>query len=76
MMSLFSERADPTKNWLPMDGILNYYGQIIDREQADHYLKELLHHIDWRNDEAIIFGKKHFLLELYIIIFTNGVPYY
>jgi alkylated DNA repair dioxygenase AlkB len=30
----------------------------LNQEQANHYLKALLENIEWRNDEAIIFGKK------------------
>ncbi|MFC3197082.1 alpha-ketoglutarate-dependent dioxygenase AlkB family protein [Parapedobacter deserti] len=45
-------------NWLPYDGTVNYYGKLFSNEQADFYLKRLLETIDWRNDEAIIFGRK------------------
>ena len=57
-MDLFNPIIDKTQNWLPKDGTVNYYGQILSKEQADFYLKKLLETIEWRNDEAIIFGKK------------------
>ena len=57
-MDLFSQIIDKTKNWLTKDGTVNYYGQILNKEQADFYLKKLLETIEWRKDEAIIFGKK------------------
>jgi alkylated DNA repair dioxygenase AlkB len=57
-MNLFENSIDKTKNWLPKDGTVNYYGKLINRQQADNYLEKLLHTIEWRNDEAIIFGKK------------------
>lgn len=57
-MDLFNPTIDKTKNWLPQDGTVNYHGQILEKEQADFYLKKLLETIEWRNDEAIIFGKK------------------
>lgn len=57
-MDLFNLTIDKTKNWLPQDGTVNYHGQILEKEQADFYLKKLLETIEWRNDEAIIFGKK------------------
>jgi len=57
-MDLFDLTSDKTRNWLPQDGIVNYYGQILMKEQADFYLKNLVETIEWRNDEAIIFGKK------------------
>lgn len=45
-------------NLLPHDGIVNYYGRIFDGPASDRFLSLLLHDIDWRNDEAIIFGRK------------------
>lgn len=57
-MRLFEEFIDKTKNWLPRDGTVNYYGKLFDQKDADFYLQNLLTTIDWRNDEAVIFGKK------------------
>jgi len=57
-MDLFENSIDKTKNWLPKDGTVNYYGKLFNRQQADNYLEKLLNTIEWRNDEAIIFGKK------------------
>lgn len=57
-MKLFDEIPDKTKNWLPQDGTVNYYGKLLTRAQADFYFDKLLTAIEWRNDEAIIFGKK------------------
>jgi alkylated DNA repair dioxygenase AlkB len=57
-MKLFDTVYDPTKNLLPYDGIVNYYGAIIDKATADLYYKQLMNTVDWRNDEAVIFGKK------------------
>lgn len=47
-----------SKNWLPKDGTVNYYGKLFNQKEADFYLNRLLETIEWRNDEAIIFGKK------------------
>lgn len=55
---LFEEEADKGRNLLPRDGTVNYYGKILAGEQADRYLQLLLNTIEWRNDEAVIFGKK------------------
>ncbi|MEP6928334.1 MAG: alpha-ketoglutarate-dependent dioxygenase AlkB [Ginsengibacter sp.] len=44
-------------NLLPGDGVVNYYGKILDQHEAKHYLNVLLNTIEWKNDEAIIFGK-------------------
>jgi alkylated DNA repair dioxygenase AlkB len=57
-MDLFNQTIDETKNWLPKDGTVNYYGQLFNQKEADFYLNRLLETIEWRNDEAIIFGKK------------------
>ncbi|MFI0429984.1 alpha-ketoglutarate-dependent dioxygenase AlkB family protein [Mariniflexile sp. HMF6888] len=57
-MKLFDDIIDKAKNWLPQDGTVNYYGKLLTTEQADFYLNKLLETIEWRNDEAIIFGKK------------------
>ncbi|MDO5639185.1 MAG: alpha-ketoglutarate-dependent dioxygenase AlkB [Neisseria sp.] len=49
--------ASPDDNLLPYDGIVNDYGVIFERQTADAYYQQLLHHIPWRHDEALIFGK-------------------
>jgi alkylated DNA repair dioxygenase AlkB len=54
-MDLFST-ATPA-NLLPHGGIVNYHGRILNSEQAHHYLDRLLHRIEWKNDEAVIFGR-------------------
>ncbi len=56
-MDLFNAEPDFTKNILPVDGIVNYYGQIFTQQDANYYLNRLLTGIEWKNDEAIIFGK-------------------
>ena len=57
-MELFENLPDPTLNLLPQDGTVNYYGKIFSLEDARHFYQKLLETIDWKNDEAIIFGKK------------------
>src|SRR5690554_1657333 len=57
-MDLFNQTIDKTKNWLPQNGTVNYYGKLLNQKEADYYLNRLLETIEWRNDEAIIFGKK------------------
>ena len=57
-MKLFDDITDKTKNWLPQDGTVNYYGKLFTAIEANYYLDKLLTTIEWRNDEAIIFGKK------------------
>jgi alkylated DNA repair dioxygenase AlkB len=39
------------------DGLVIYYGKVMDKDEADAYLENLLDAIKWKNDEAIIFGR-------------------
>lgn len=55
---LFNQNIDESRNWLPKDGIVNYYGHILTKEEADFFYKKLFDTIEWKNDEAIVFGKK------------------
>ncbi|QQM27439.1 alpha-ketoglutarate-dependent dioxygenase AlkB [Elizabethkingia sp. M8] len=57
-MELFEREVDSTANLLPKDGTVNYCGKIFSPKEADYYYQLLLSEIEWRNDEAIIFGKK------------------
>ncbi len=57
-MDLFSSPADETSNLLPYDGTVNYYGVVFSKAEADRFLDYLLKRIEWKNDEAIIFGKR------------------
>jgi alkylated DNA repair dioxygenase AlkB len=45
------------QNILPYDGTVNYYGKVMPHPEADKYLHALLHNIEWKNDEARIFGR-------------------
>lgn len=56
-MDLFSTEFDENKNYLPQDGTVLYYGKIMDYVQADFYFNRLMETIEWKNDEAIIFGQ-------------------
>ena len=59
MNELFSDEINPSKNLLPSDGEVNYYGKILDPKSADHYFDVLWESIEWKNDEAVIFGKRY-----------------
>ena len=54
-MDLFNDT--PNANILPFDGEVNYYGKILNNENAQRYFEQLLKNIEWDNDKAIIFGK-------------------
>ena len=57
-MDLFSNFIDETKNLLPKDGTANYYGIVVPSPKAENYFNSLLNNISWKNDVAIIFGKR------------------
>ncbi len=57
-MDLFNEIYGGDYNLLPNDGVVNYYGIIMNREEADRYFDYLLKYMAWKNDEAILFGKR------------------
>ena len=56
-MDLFNDLFDGTEKILPIDGEVNFYGQIYTDDQALFLSNELLHHIPWEHDQAVIFGK-------------------
>jgi len=58
MMDLFSSDLPNENNLLPKDGTVNYYGALMTIAEADRYLNALLETIEWKNDEAVIFGKR------------------
>lgn len=55
-MRLFaSERIE---NLLPYDGLVTYYGVVLDHAEANRYFHQLLDTIDWRPDELVIAGRR------------------
>jgi alkylated DNA repair dioxygenase AlkB len=56
-MNLFG--VDTEQNLLPNNGTVNYFGPVLTPKLADHFYHQLLNTIDWRNDEARIFGKQY-----------------
>ncbi|MES2131166.1 MAG: alpha-ketoglutarate-dependent dioxygenase AlkB [Bacteroidota bacterium] len=54
-MDLFNN--DSESNRLPYDGEVIYYGKVFSHEESDRYTTILLDTIEWKNDEAVIFGK-------------------
>ena len=49
---------NPAENILPFDGDAYYYRQVFSQEVGDAIFDQLLHTIDWKQDEIIMFGKK------------------
>lgn len=56
-MDLFNNNKTEDINLLPEDGTVNYYGRLFSVTEANHYYDVLLNSIEWKNDEAIIFGR-------------------
>ena len=56
-MNLFEQVLAAPINILPKEGEVNYYGEIMPLDEADFYFNALLTEIDWRCDQAVIFGK-------------------
>ena len=54
-MDLFS--TTQVQNLLPFDGVANYHGIVLTKDQCNFYYQKLLDNITWENDKAIIFGK-------------------
>lgn len=57
-MDLFQNIIAEPINLLPYDGIANYHGVILPLSEADEYFHTLLQTIAWKNDEALIYGKR------------------
>ncbi len=55
-MNLFGDNENT--NLLPNGGTVLYYGKIINQKDANAYTQLLLDNIEWKNDEALIFGKR------------------
>jgi alkylated DNA repair dioxygenase AlkB len=56
-MDLFNNEIGDLINLLPTDGVVHYYGKLINNQDADRYFDSLINTIDWKNDQAIIYGK-------------------
>ncbi|MDT3405623.1 alpha-ketoglutarate-dependent dioxygenase AlkB family protein [Mucilaginibacter terrae] len=66
-MNLFNTSA----NLLPYDGEAIYHGPILNPTEADDYLNTLLQTIEWKNDEAVIFGR-HIITKRMVAWYGNN----
>lgn len=55
-MDLFN--TDQLANLLPYDGTCIYHGKIFSIAESNYFFETFLKTIEWKNDEAILFGKK------------------
>jgi len=56
-LDLFSTPIDPSHNWLPKEGNVNYHGPIFSEKESTNYYEALLHEVAWAPDQALMFGK-------------------
>jgi alkylated DNA repair dioxygenase AlkB len=54
-MDLF--QISGVSNLLPFDGVVEYHGKIMNTQKALSYYQLLMDTVEWKNDEAVIFGK-------------------
>ena len=68
-MDLFNTSA--IVNILPFDGAADYYGMALSAAEAQLHLDRLLTHIEWRNDEAVIFVR-HIITKRNVAWYGDG----
>ena len=56
-MDLFNNEIHSLTNLLPKDGIVVYYKNLLTKNEANQYFDCLLNTIEWKNDQALIYGK-------------------
>ncbi len=56
-MDLFNNEIQGQTNLLPKDGIVVYYKNLLTSQEANRYFDCLLDTIEWKNDQAFIYGK-------------------
>ena len=56
-MDIFSTSVEGPQNLLHRDGIVEYYGAILPKMEANEYYDTLFETIQWQHDEAQLFGK-------------------
>lgn len=56
-MDLFEQTLAEPINILPQDGEVNYHGEVMSLAESEFYFNVLLTEVDWRCDQAVIFGK-------------------
>lgn len=59
------------ENLLPFDGQVDYYGTVMAEDAAARYMEILMRDIEWRNDEAVIFGR-HILTKRKVAWYGDG----
>jgi len=69
--SLSLQAKSPVKNILPYDGTVQYFGKMISEDMADDFFQDLFQTIEWKNDEAVFFGK-HIITKRKVAWYGDG----
>lgn len=56
-LDLFSGLIETPIGVIQRDGLVVYYGELFNCDEADQYFRGLMTEIDWQNDQAVIYGK-------------------
>ena len=56
-MDLFNQEINSHKNRLPYNGCVHYFGRIYTLDESNRIYRQLLENIEWKHDEAIMYGK-------------------
>ncbi len=56
-MDLFNNEIQGQTNLLPKDGFVVYHKNLLTSQEANHYFDCLLNTIEWKNDQAFLYGK-------------------
>ncbi len=67
-MDLFNNNIET--NLLPKNGTVIYYRKLFSEKESRDFTKKLLQNIEWKNDEAIIFGK-HIITKRKVAWYAN-----
>ncbi|MEG2359269.1 alpha-ketoglutarate-dependent dioxygenase AlkB family protein, partial [Acinetobacter sp.] len=68
------DQNDAPPNLLPYDGMVQYYGPILNSKAADEFFQLLMRRIAWQHDEAVIFGKR--IATKRKVAWYGNLPYY
>jgi len=56
-VDLFESIENNPRNRLPLDGDVRYWGQVLGAAEADYYYSSFRENIEWRHDQAKMFGR-------------------
>ncbi len=71
-MDLFNEKQ---QNLLPFDGEAQYFGKVFSLKEANEYYDVLFNTIEWRNDEANMFGR-HIITKRKVAWYGDSIYHY